>query len=77
MSDFQFGVYEEARADERRQETNNAKRRKKGGDNLFDTTSTYRIFSRAFCNFAFPRPPGRPFPKQGEDVQGSLEKGGD
>ena len=76
MSDYQFSIYEEARVDERRQETNNAKRRKKGGDKLYDTTtSTYRIFSRAFCNFAFPKPPGRPFPKEGEDVKGALEGG--
>ena len=76
MSDYQFGVYEAARADERRQETNNAKRRKKGGDKVYDdTTSTYRIFSRAFCNFAFPKPPGRPFPKEGEDVKDALEGG--
>ena len=74
MSDYQFGVYEEARADERKQETNNAKRRKKGGDKLYDsTTSTYRIFSRAFCNFAFPKPPGRPFPKEGEEVKEVLD----
>ena len=64
------------RVDERRQETNNAKRRKKGGDKLYDdTTSTYRIFSRAFCNFAFPKPPGRPFPKEGEEVKDALETG--
>ena len=46
MSDFQFGVYEEARAQERKQETNNAKKRKKNNNNndvFAESTSTYRI----------------------------------
>ena len=32
-------------------------------------SSSYRVFSRTLCNFAFPVPPGRPFPKlkQGKD----------
>jgi hypothetical protein len=67
MSDFQFTIYEEARIQERNQEKNNAKKSKmkKGGtDDLYEnTTSTYRIFSRAFCNFVFPRPTiRRPMP---------------
>ena len=65
MSDFQFGVYEEARIQERKIEKQNAKKRKKGNvDTLFDdSVSTYRIFSRAFCNFVFPRPEiKRPMP---------------
>ena len=33
-------------------------------DGLYvEATSTYRIFSRLFCNFAMPIPPGRPNPK--------------
>ena len=67
MSDFQFTIYEEARIQERNQEKNNAKKQKtkKGAtDDLYEnTTSTYRIFSRAFCNFVFPRPTiTRPMP---------------
>ena len=67
MSDFQFTIYEEARIQERNQEKNNAKKQKtKQGktDDLYEnTTSTYRIFSRAFCNFVFPRPTiSRPMP---------------
>ena len=71
MSDFQFGVYEEARAQERKQEVNNAKKKKRSAAaNIFeDSSSTYRVFSRAFCNFVFPRPHiNRPLPtKAGED----------
>ena len=77
MSDFQFGIYEEARVQERNQERKNAtkkKMNKPGVDGLYEnTTSTYRIFSRAFCNFVFPRPAiPRPMPdkkdKKGEEV---------
>ena len=74
MSDFQFGVYEEARVQERELERRNAKKRKKQKDNLYeDTVSTYRIFSRAFCNFVFPRPDiKRPMPIEGEDIQSAI-----
>ena len=78
MSDYQFKVYEEARKAERQMEKSS---KKKGGE--FDKegiykepTSTYRIFSRCFCNFVMPVPPGRPMPKQGQEVadaQKSIE----
>ena len=74
MSDFQFSVYEEARVQERKIESNNAKRRAKKGTNnngeiYEDAVSTYRIFSRAFCNFVFPRPDiVRPLPNNGETI---------
>ena len=77
MSDFQFGIYEEARAQERNQEKKNAmkkKLKKPGVEGLYENTaSTYRIFSRAFCNFVFPRPAiARPMPdkkdKKGEEA---------
>ncbi len=65
MSYFQFGVYEEARVQERKMELNNARKKKRNaGQGLYEeTVSTYRIFSRAFCNFVFPRPDiKRPMP---------------
>jgi len=76
MSDFQFGVYEEARAQERKVELNNArKQKKKSGDNTYEeTVSTYRIFSRAFCNFVFPRPDiKRPMPSKAEILETTTE----
>lgn len=77
MSNFQFGVYEEARVQERKMELNNARKRKKNaGTGLYaETVSTYRIFSRAFCNFVFPRPDiKRPMPdKKGEDGETTEE----
>ena len=71
MSDFQFTIYEEARIEERKLEKKNAskkgKKAKKGEEIYEDSVSTYRIFSRAFCNFVFPRPDiRRPMPKDGD-----------
>jgi len=73
MSLYQFTVYEEARAQERKQETST--KQKKGGideNGIYkDPTSTYRTFSRLYCNFVMPKPPGRPLPKEDreEDTQ--------
>ena len=74
MSDFQFSVYEEARVQERKLELQNARRRKKGANDIFeDSVSTYRIFSRAFCNFVFPRPHiKRPLPGKSGDIEAAL-----
>jgi len=64
MSNYQFKIYEEARVEERKRE-----KKSKQGVNKVDANgmfiqpkSTYRIFSRLFCNFVMPRPPGRPIP---------------
>tara|TARA_B110000285_G_scaffold189823_1_gene216715 strand:+ start:3599 stop:7093 length:3495 start_codon:yes stop_codon:yes gene_type:complete len=55
MSTFQVGVYEKARAAERKEEDRNAKKKAKQQQGVYDeTASTYRIFSRAYCNFVFP-----------------------
>jgi hypothetical protein len=64
MSDYQFAAYEKIREIERNKETSRKRNEKKAkkGDDLFKTTSSYRIRSRACCNFAFPDPPGRPMP---------------
>ena len=84
MSNFQFGIYEQARKDERDQEKRNAKKKMraqaKTGKNAGiyeDVTSTYRIFSRAFCNYVFPSPDiKRPLPKffgGEEDILAEME----
>tara|TARA_Y100001958_G_scaffold159738_1_gene162912 strand:- start:6519 stop:9893 length:3375 start_codon:yes stop_codon:yes gene_type:complete len=75
MSNFQFGVYEEARVQERKLEMQNAKKRKKqAASGVFEeTVSTYRIFSRAFCNYVFPSPDiKRPMPA--ESLESALEQ---
>ena len=74
MSQFQFSVYEEARVSERKLEIQNARKRKKSKSGVFeDTVSTYRIFSRAFCNFVFPRPHiVRPMPSKNENLETAI-----
>ena len=64
MSNYQFKIYEEARIDERKMEKSNKKSHAKvDSDGIYiEPTSTYRIFSRLFCNFVMPKPPGRPTP---------------
>jgi hypothetical protein len=63
MSNFQFTQYVNIREKEILQEKNALKQKtmneKKG--NVFIENSTYRVYSREVCNFAFPDPPGRPF----------------
>ena len=76
MSMYQFGIYEEARKQERKLEKRNAQKRlKKKDNNIYEeTVSTYRIFSRAFCNFVFPNQEiERPLPIKGNDIQAVLE----
>jgi hypothetical protein len=94
MSDYQFNIYEEARQQERKVETKSKQKKGSVDENgIFkEPSSTYRIFSRLYCNFVMPRPPGRPLPNddkepgaQGEkedeeekeqDVKGKLSKKG-
>lgn len=67
MSDEQLLVYELARNSER--ELDKAGRKKKKGptDVYQDSASTYRIFSRQFCNFVFPSEIQRPMPRDGKE----------
>jgi hypothetical protein len=47
-----------------------------GGEDIYeDAVSTYRIFSRLFCNFVFPTEIGRPLPKEDVDVEGAIREG--
>ncbi len=88
MSDYQFAIYSRVRDLERNQESNMKKKAKKrgaagkkggeggdGGDGIYDdVSSTYRIFSRAFCNFVFPPSIRRPLPNDNGAVTSELEK---
>ena len=84
MSDYQFAIYARVRDLERKQESDMKKKAKKRGtaaagkkgggegDGIYDdVSSTYRIFSRAFCNFVFPPSIRRPLP--GDDVTSASE----
>jgi hypothetical protein len=70
MSDYQFGLYEKVRKEEAEQEKKSRKNALKNKDDneLYKFSSTYRIFSRALCNFAFPPDVERPMPSKKEDV---------
>jgi hypothetical protein len=47
-----------------------------GGDDIYeDAVSSYRIFSRLFCNFVFPTEITRPLPKEGVNVEGAIKEG--
>lgn len=72
MSEFQFPIYEKARVQERKLE----KRRKKKTDDVYeDSVSTYRIFSRAFCNYVFPSPDiTRPFPNDDDSIESGIQQ---
>lgn len=68
MSAHQFGVYEKIRKDEADMEKRNRnKAAKNKDDDLFKVSSTYRIFSRAACNFVFPDGIERPVPNRKEE----------
>jgi len=51
MSDFQFKIYESARKEERKLEKASKKPQQKLDELYKEATSTYRIFSRLYCNF--------------------------
>ena len=74
MSDYQFSVYEKIRKEEREGEKAKKKAAKRAkiaaviADD--DISSTYRIFSRACCNFAFPPSIKRPLP----DKRGAIDE---
>ena len=61
MSQHQFSVYEKIRKIEADKERNQKKIKKLDKD-MFTISSTYKIFSRAACNFAFPNDITRPLP---------------
>ena len=77
MSDFQFKIYESARREERKLEKASKKPQKL--DELFkEASSTYRIFSRLYCNFVMN---DRPLPgikkKKGEEIREPDEQEND
>ncbi len=59
MSNFQFGIYESARHEER--ESEKIRPKETVGELYEESSSTYRIFSRLYCNFVMP---DRPIPSR-------------
>jgi hypothetical protein len=76
MSDYQFNIYEEARQQERKVESKSKQKKGSVDENgIFkEPSSTYRIFSRLYCNFVMPRPPGRPLPNEEKEPGAQEEK---
>ena len=74
MSDYQFSEYEQARAQERKIEKSQ-KKSKKGKDGTYEeASSTYRIFSRLFCNYVFPTDlVKRPMPNEGANIETAIK----
>jgi hypothetical protein len=73
MSEYQFKLYETARAYERKID----KKSKTPGDVFKTQTSSYRIFSRLFCNFVMPTEIPRPVPfdtSEKSDNEGKAPK---
>ena len=66
MSEHQIELYMKVRSQERDKEKKQKKQKQmRMGTNgeLFDTASSYRVFSRCACNFTFPNDLKRPIPK--------------
>ena len=77
MSDYQMTKYAEVRNLERNREKK--KKTKKAGEDLFETKSSYRIWSRETCNFVFPEMverPGviKPFDSSEDEKDAALNK---
>lgn len=62
MSDFQFKKYADVRLAEIETEKRKKRNKKKTDDVTQDMPSSYRIFSRLYCNFVFPDANERPKP---------------
>jgi hypothetical protein len=73
MSDVQFRAYENARIEERKSEKKRPKQNM--SEDYKDQSSTYRIFSRLYCNFIIPE---RPIPlrsKKAKDEEKDSDDG--
>ena len=68
MSDIQFRVYENAREEERKMEKK--KPMQAMGEDYEEKTSTYRIFSRLYCNYVIL---DRPVPVRSRSEEGKEE----
>ena len=73
MSHHQLDIYEKARSSERSEAKRNAKKRMK--DVHAETSSSYRIFSRLFCNFVFPDGLERPMPDKYGTIEDAVNSG--
>ena len=76
MTPHQFGIYEKIRKEEADREKKTTQRKRMHAakaDELYNVSSTYKIFSRAACNFTFPSGIERPVPGLKTDVADTTE----
>ncbi len=74
MSDYQFKIYEKARVSERENEKEQRKKKSKGdAGNLYSESSTYRIFSRLYCNYVVQSRPLPGIKKESEEKLNTNE----
>ena len=73
MSDYQFNYYYKIRKEERDKDKKK-KKKKNAIQEAIETTaaSSYRIFSRSACNFAFPAEHPRPLPDKADFNENDL-----
>ena len=73
MSEYQFDQYRRERSIERDSEKKSRKRKNMQKDIFDEQPSTYRIFSRLYCNFAMPETIKRPKPGMFEEIKDAEE----
>lgn len=74
MSDVQFMQYLEVRQDELRKESNQRKNaRFQGAVDGGKTSTVYKAFSRALCNFTFPKEINRPYPSKIRQMMAEID----
>ena len=77
MSSYQFSTYEKARQQERKLEKTSKTKKSPQKDEFGlykEPSSTYRIFSRLYCNYVMPQPPGRPLPREDKIVDDDAKE---
>lgn len=76
MSDYQFTDYYKIRkeeADKEESSKRNTKVKNTDGNEMYNISSSYRVYSRVCCNFSFPNPPGRPKPIKKNETEELTE----
>lgn len=64
MNDYQFPIYEKARAVEHKKELQSKTKSNDTNNPFANSGQVYRFYSRAICNFVFPEEIKRPFPSK-------------
>jgi hypothetical protein len=74
MSEHQYALYRDIRKAEVAEQKNAIKNKDKKDDDIYKVSSSYRVYSRTCCNFAFPTPPGRPRKGKGKKGEDEIDE---